>query len=69
MTVFLAEGAAWLSDGPISEWSGVATDDNGGVTGLDLGFGFVLRDNIPSELGNPTRLEVLTLGGLTRVGI
>ena len=26
----------WLSDVPISEWSGVTTDDNGRVTELDL---------------------------------
>ena len=50
----------WLSDVPISEWSGVTTDDNGRVTGLDLRQN-QLSGEIPPELGNLASLEILDL--------
>ena len=50
----------WLSDVPISEWSGVTTDDNGRVTGLDLRQN-QLRGEISPELGNLANLQELYL--------
>ena len=50
----------WLSDVPISEWSGVTTGDNGRVTGLNLG-GNQLSGEIPPELGNLANLKLLYL--------
>ena len=52
----------WLSDVPISEWSGVTTDDNGRVTGLDLSFN-QLSGEIPPELGDLANLQELYLYG------
>ena len=50
----------WLSDVPISEWSGVSTDDNGRVTGLNLRRN-QLSGKIPPELGNLENLTRLDL--------
>ena len=50
----------WLSDRPIGEWYGVATDANGRVTTLSL-FINQLSGTIPVELGNLTNLQLLTL--------
>ena len=50
----------WLSDMPISEWSGVTTGDNGRVTGLYLD-GNELSGEIPPELGNLANLTQLVL--------
>ena len=52
----------WLSDMPISEWSGVTTGDNGRVTGLYL-YENQLSGGIPPELGNLANLTRLRLGG------
>ena len=52
----------WLSDVPISEWEGVATDGNGRVTELYL-EGNQLSGEIPPELGNLGNLERLQLEG------
>ena len=52
----------WLSEVPISEWSGVTTDDNGRVTELYLGSN-QLSGEIPPELGNLASLSTLSLGG------
>ena len=48
----------WLSDGPLDKWQRVTTDENGQVKGLDLGAN-QLSGEIPAELGNLSRLEVL----------
>ena len=50
----------WLSDVPISEWSGVTIDDNGRVTGLNLRRN-QLSGKIPPELGNLENLTRLDL--------
>ena len=50
----------WLSDVPISEWSGVTIDDNGRVTELRLDHN-QLSGEIPPELGNLANLEYLRL--------
>ena len=50
----------WLSDRPTGEWEGVTTDSNGRVTELDL-HSTRLSGEIPPELGNLARLNVLAL--------
>ena len=52
----------WLSDVPISEWSGVTTDGNGRVTELFLREN-QLSGEIPPELGNLANLKLLYLEG------
>ena len=52
----------WLTDFPIGEWKGVATDDNGRVTILSLGPN-QMSGEIPPELGNLASLTVLELNG------
>ena len=52
----------WLTDMPISEWSGVTTDDKGRVTELVLSSN-QLSGEIPPELGNLADLTGLTLNG------
>ena len=52
----------WLSDSPLSEWHGVATDGSGRVTSLDLPRNG-LFGNIPPELGWLTHLQRLDLNG------
>ena len=56
------ENDYWLSGVPISEWEGVATDNNGRVIGLSLNDNR-LSGEIPPELGNLTNLRELSLGG------
>ena len=51
----------WLSDAPLEDWWGVNTDDNGRVIQLGPSWNN-LRGEIPPELGNLTKLEVLSLG-------
>ena len=48
----------WLGDGALDKWVRVTTDENGQVTGLDLGSN-QLNGEIPAELGNLSRLELL----------
>ena len=50
----------WLSEAPIREWHGVATDASGRVTSLNLHRNG-LRGGIPPELGNLTGLTGLNL--------
>ena len=50
----------WLSDAPMGEWSGVTTDADGRVTKLNLAAN-ELSGEIPPELGNLDKLEVLDL--------
>ena len=58
----LEEHTNWLSDRPLSEWYGVATDANGQVTKLSLN-GNQLSGEIPANLGNLANLWELCLGG------
>ena len=59
----------WLTDAPLGEWYGVATDASGRVVVLDLGgwwegseeIGGGLQGYIPPELGNLASLERLNL--------
>ena len=51
----------WKSTEPVGTWEGV-TVENGAVTGLYL-HSNNLRGELPSEIGNLTRLERLSLGG------
>ena len=51
----------WLSDMPLGEWYGVATDNNSRVTVLTLGRN-QLTGFIPPELGRLTNLLFLNLG-------
>ena len=63
----------WLTDAPLREWHGVDTDDSGRVTSLVLEIKWdeearswvtgTLSGQLPPELGNLSRLEVLDLKG------
>ena len=55
------ESGDWLSDRPIGEWYGVATDDEGRVIELLLGDNR-LSGPVPAELGNLSKLQWLGLG-------
>ena len=48
----------WLSDDPLNQWQRVTTDENGQVTGLDLGSNR-LSGVIPTELGDLSNLRLL----------
>ena len=50
----------WLTDVPMDEWAGVTTDDDGRIIGLDLAAN-ELDGQLPPELGNLDRLEILLL--------
>ena len=52
----------WLSDAPIGDWHGVATDDSGRVTALSLNYNR-LNGELPSELGDLANLARLSLAG------
>ena len=52
----------WLSDAPLSEWSGVTTEYYGSVVGLDLSW-IGLNGELPEELGNLRNLQTLLLSG------
>ena len=55
------ESGDWLSDRPIGEWYGVATDDDGRVIELHLDDN-QLKGKIPAELGSLSNLQSLGLG-------
>ena len=48
----------WLSDAPLGRWQRVITDENGQVTGLDLGSNR-LNGEIPTGLGDLSNLKLL----------
>ena len=50
----------WVSDEPLSEWTGVTTNDDGRVTRLDINRNN-LSGAIPPELGRLFKLEYLSL--------
>ena len=50
----------WLGDGALDKWLRVATDENGQVTGLDLGSN-QLNGEIPTELEDLSSLKLLYL--------
>ena len=50
----------WLSDAPLDQWHGVATDDDGRVSELTLSRNG-LNGDIPPELGDLAGLDVLDL--------
>ena len=52
--------SGWLSDAPLGEWSGIETDDNGRVVGVDLRENS-LSGTIPGDLGNLSSLQWLFL--------
>ncbi|WP_420634363.1 Ig-like domain-containing protein [Candidatus Palauibacter sp.] len=50
----------WLTDAPLGQWHGVAVDRQGRVTALSMRLND-LNGPIPVELGNLSRLEVLSI--------
>ncbi len=54
----------WLTGAPLGEWHGVATNDSGRVTGLDLEDNG-LNGTLPSRLGDLRSLSVLDLSNNT----
>ena len=52
----------WLTDRSLNTWSGITTDEEGYVTEIFLPWNN-LTDSIPPELGNLSRLDVLSLYG------
>ena len=57
-----ANDTNWLTDEPLGAWHGVSTDASGRVTRLWLDWNG-LSGSIPSEMGNLTSLEELSLSG------
>ena len=55
-----ANNTGWLTDAPLGQWYGVATDDSGRVTELNLNDNG-LSGSIPAVLGNLSSLKVLNL--------
>ena len=55
------DGANWLDDEPLADWTGVETDDSGRVIGLSLP-GNNLRGAIHPSIGQLDRLVTLDLG-------
>ena len=51
----------WLSDAPLGQWYGVATNTAGRVTALELDYN-TLSGSIPAELGNLDQLTILRMG-------
>ena len=50
----------WLNDGPLGDWYGVTTNEEGRVTSLVL-VGNSLQGNIPSSLSDLKKLQLLLL--------
>ncbi len=58
----------WLSDGPLGRWQRVITDENGQVTGLDLGSN-QLNGEIPTGLGDLSNLKLLYVSDNNLTGV
>ena len=61
------ENRNWLSEGSLNTWGGIATDEEGYVTEIFMPWNN-LTDSIPPELGDLSRLEVLSLYGNELIG-
>ena len=57
----------WLTDESLNTWEGIATDEEGYVTEIFLPWNNI-TGNIPPELGNLSRLEVLVVYGNNLTG-
>lgn len=62
-----ARNANWLSEEPIGTWYGVTTDENGGVTEINLNRN-LLSGHLPPALGSLSNLEILRLSGNSLAG-
>lgn len=62
-----ARNANWLSEEPIGTWYGVTTDENGGVTEINLNRN-LLNGHLPPALGSLSNLEILRLSGNSLAG-
>ena len=58
----------WLSDEPLDQWLRVTTNQDGRVTSLDVGSN-QLNGEIPTELGNLSRLKLLYIGDNNLTGV
>ena len=58
----------WLSDDPLNQWQRVTTDENGQVTGVDLGSN-QLNGEIPTELGDLSNLKLLYVSDNNLTGV
>ena len=61
------ETTNWLSNAPMNQWHGVATDTTGRVTSLRLSNNWISGE-LPPELGNLSRLKILSLTGNPLMG-
>ncbi len=57
-----ARNANWLSEEPIGTWYGVTTDENGGVTEINLNRN-LLNGHLPPALASLSNLEILRMSG------
>ena len=62
-----ARNANWLSEEPIGTWYGVTTNENGGVTEINLNRN-LLNGHIPPALASLSNLEILRMSGNSLAG-
>ncbi len=62
-----ARNANWLSEEPIGTWYGVTTDENGGVTEINLNRN-LLSGHLPPALASLSNLEILRMSGNSLAG-